>query len=237
MLKEYVSVDLEMTGLNPKEDRIIEIGAVKVCEGKILKSFSVLVNPHRELPDHIKEITGLTNEELETGVEDWEGVLAFKEFAGELPLVGHHIISDFSFLKTCAANRKEGFANPVVDTLNIARKLLPSQQPKNLMALCKYAGISLEGNHRALEDAIATHKLFQWLQTFWEEEQSLFLPRPLDYKVKRQSPITKAQIRQLTQLVEYHNLTLDIEVGSLTRNEASRRIDKILFTYGRIPKA
>ncbi len=237
MLKAYVSVDLEMSGLNPREDRIIEIGAVKVQNGEIVEKFSRLVNPHRKLDQEIAALTGLTDEMLEQGAEDWAAVKAFMDFAGESPLVGHHIVSDVSFLKTCAVNHKEKFLNPVVDTLGVARKMLPPQQKKNLKALCQYANIAVPEVHRATEDAEATHKLLQWMMAQPEAEPEWFRPRELNYKVKKQGPITKNQIRQLRELLEYHHLEMDIEIGSLTKNEASRKIDKILFNYGRIPKA
>lgn len=237
MLKSYVSVDLEMSGLNPKEDRIIEIGAVKVRDGEVVDIFSAIVNPHRKIGEEIQELTGLTDEILETGIEDWEAVKEFLEFAGELPLVGHHIVSDISFLKTCAVNHKYPFSNLVVDTLEIARKLFPPEQKKNLRVLCRLAQIPLEESHRAVEDAKATHQLLQWMRKHPKAEETWFFPRMLEYKVKRQSLITNRQIQQLKDLLEYHNLESDIEIGSLTKNEASRKIDKIIFTYGRIPKA
>jgi len=237
LLKEYISVDLEMSGLNPKEDRIIEIGAVKVINGEVTEHFTRLVNPHRKISPEIRNLTGLTNEELEDGVEDWEAICEFIDFAGELPFVGHHIISDVSFIRTVAANHKVSVPNPVVDTLDISRKLLPHEQKKSLEALCVYAEIDRSKGHRAYDDAYATHLLLQWMMKHPTAEEKWFLPRQLIYKVKKQGPITKAQVRQLTELIAYHKLDLDIEIGSLTKNEASRKIDKILFTYGRIPKA
>ena len=236
MLEEYVSVDLEMSGLNPREDRIIEIGAIKVKNGEIVDSLSTLINPHRELSPEIEQITGLTSADVEKGVEDYEGVRMFLDFAGNLPLIGHHIVSDYGFIKTCAVNHKWNLNNKVVDTLQVARKMLPSETPKNLQALCQVAGIEA-GCHRALQDAIATHHLLQWLMSQPDSKEEYFVPKDLNYKVKKQGPITPAQKRQLTELLRYHGLELDIEIGSLTKNEASRKIDKIIFSYGRIPKA
>ena len=237
MLKEYVSVDLEMSGLNPREDRIIEIGAVKVKNGEIADTFFRLVNPHRKLDAEISKLTGLTDEMLKDGAEDWDAVRDFMAFASDLPLVGHHIVSDVSFLKTCAVNHKAVFSNFVVDTLGVARKLLPSEQKKNLKALCDYAGIETSDVHRAVKDAECTHLLLQWMLHHPEAKEEWFVPRPLNYKVKKQSPVTKNQIRQLRELLEYHHIEMEIEIGSLTKNEASRKIDKIIFSYGRIPKA
>lgn len=237
MLKEYVSIDLEMSGLNPKEDRIIEIGAVKIINSEVADTLSVLVNPHRKLSEEIQKLTGLTDEMLAAGAEDYEAVRRLLEFAEGRPFVGHHIISDVSFIKSCGINHGFTCNNKVVDTLGIARKLLPPQQKKNLGALCEYAKINEETKHRAVSDAMATHRLLQWMMHQPEVQAEWFEPRELDYKVKKQGPITKAQIRQLTELLEYHQLEMDIQIGSLTKNEASRKIDKIIFNYGRIPKA
>ena len=98
MLKEYVSIDLEMSGLNPKEDRIIEIGAVKIINSEVADMLSVLVNPHRKLSEEIQKLTGLTDEMLAAGAEDYEAVRRLLEFAEGRPFVGHHIISDVSFI-------------------------------------------------------------------------------------------------------------------------------------------
>lgn len=237
MLKEYVSVDLEMSGLDPREDRILEIGAVKIEDGQIIERLSLIVNPHRKISEDIKNLTGLDDDILSEGMEDYEAVAQFIDFAGNLPLVGHHIVSDIAFLKTCAKNHKLNLNNKVVDTLKIARKLLPAEEKKNLKALCEYAKIDVANSHRALDDAHATHMVLQWMMKQPESETEWFLPFVQEYKAKKQSPVTRSQIRQLNELMAYHKLELDIEIGSLTKNEASRKIDKILFTYGRIPKA
>ena len=103
-MKEYVSVDVETTGLAPKQDKIIEIGAVRVRDGQIVGSFTCFVNPGRILPAHITELTGILQEQVDEA-ETMESVLpAFLEFAGDLPLVGHRILFDYGFLKRAAVN-------------------------------------------------------------------------------------------------------------------------------------
>ena len=98
-------------------------------------------------------------------------------------------------------------------------------------SLCKYYGISQQA-HRALSDAQATVELYQRLVEDYYNEDA-FAPRPLEFKVKKESPITKAQKERLTLLLAKHNLEPRCEIASMTRNEASRYMDQILATYGR----
>ena len=116
-MKEYVSVDVETTGLAPKQDKIIEIGAVRVRDGQIVESFTSFVNPGRILPAYITELTGILQEQVDEA-ETMESVLpAFLEFAGDLPLMGHRILFDYGFLKRAAVNMRLDFERSGVDTL------------------------------------------------------------------------------------------------------------------------
>ena len=104
MLNTYVSIDLETTGLHPKQDRIIEIGAVKVIEGRQEAVFETLVNPGRCLEQNIVELTHIQDKQLKQAPyidEVLPGLLIFLE---DLPLVGHSILFDFSFLKKAKSN-------------------------------------------------------------------------------------------------------------------------------------
>ena len=73
-------------------------------------------------------------------------------------------------------------------------------------------------------------------KVYLETEPGLFVPKPLNYKVKKQGPLTPAQKRDLNHLMIYHKIESDIEIDSLTKSEASRMIDKIYAQYGRIPE-
>ena len=137
-MNSYVSIDLETTGLNPGRDKIIEIGAVKVLDGERAGTFSSLVNPGRKLEPGITELTGIREEDLRDApyIEDvLEGVL---DFLGDLPLLGHSILFDYSFLKKAAVNAKKTFEKQAVDTLKIARKYLPELESRSLEYLCRY---------------------------------------------------------------------------------------------------
>lgn len=233
MINTYISIDLETTGLNPKQDKIIEIGAVKVEDGKITDSFSQLINPGRKLEERIIELTGITNKDLEGKPYIEEVFPKLRDFLGDYPLLGHSVLFDFSFLKKAAVNQKLTFEKQAVDTLKIARKFLADLEHRSLDYLCEYYGIPHHA-HRALADAEATHMLYLRLaEAFYTEEEALFVPQQLQFQVKRDTPITKPQKERLYRLLTQHNITLEVSVEKLTRSEADRFIDKILAKYGR----
>ncbi len=236
MLENYVVVDLEMTGLHPKTDRILEIGAVKVENGRCSGTFHQMVNPHTGLSEEVKDLTGITEELAERGCEAEAAVTEFRAFAEGFPLVGHNLIFDYSFLKQCAANHGLPFEKDGLDTLKLARKFLPEAEKKTLDYLCAWLSIPRAQSHRALEDAKATAALFQYLQQFEPGEPEAFLPKPLLYKAKKQGPASKRQKKRLKELADWHKIELNVERDSLTRSEASRMTDKILAAYGKIPK-
>lgn len=228
MMRSYVSIDLETTGLNPRTDRIIEIGAVKVIDGEPGETYSQLVSPGRKLEERITELTGLRDEDL-AGAPDIEEVLPeILGFIGNLPLLGHSILFDFSFLKKAAVNNRLVFEKQAVDTLKIARKYLADLEHRNLDYLCGYYGIPHRA-HRALADAEATVFLYHRLaDQFFTEEEPLFQPQPLIFKAKRDTPATKSQKERLYNLVRQHKIILDLEIEKMTRSEASRLTDRIL---------
>ena len=234
-MREYVSLDLETTGLEPKKDRIIEIGAVKIRDGQIQETYATLVDPQTKIPERITELTGISSRMVEGKPFGQEAVKGLLDFCGELPLLGHNIMFDYSFVKHSAVNMGMDFEKKGMDTLKLARNLLPDLESKSLQNLRQYYHLPQEEAHRALEDALTTFRLYERLrEEFEEKNHQLFCPQELICKVKRQGPITPAQKRYLQDLVKYHRINLDTEPESLTKNEASRLIDTILGTYGKI---
>ena len=246
MMNSYISVDLETTGLNPKTDKIIEIGAVRIENGVETGTFETFVNPGRRLEEKIIALTGITDSDLKDAPEITEALPCFLEFAGELPLLGHSVLFDFSFLKKAAVNQKLTFEREGVDTLKIARKYLAELPHRNLGYLCEYFDIPHQA-HRALEDARATVCLYLKLQEQFETsnemtemsenenvtESSLFIPSRLIYQAKKDSPITKHQKERLYKLILRHKIDTVYDIDKLTKSEASRYTDQILATYGR----
>lgn len=259
MIKDYVVIDLETTGLNPKLDKIIEIGAVKVRDGKATDKFSTFVNPGKKLPERIVEITGITDADLE-GAPFIEDVFPeFMEFIGDDVLLGHNLIFDYSFVKKAAVNLKMKFERAGIDTLRISRRFLTGLESRNLGFLCEHYGIHLDA-HRAYNDAFATHLLYEKLyEQYYEQEQDTFKPLPLVYQVKKESPITPRQKVFLSDLAIRHGIGVEekiicadgakrhahfikpdgicimeeTEIDRMSKNEASRLIDHLLSNYGR----
>lgn len=227
MMQSYVCLDLETTGLNPRLDRMIEIGALKVQDGVVTDTFSTFVNPGRKLDERIRNLTGIGDEDLEDAPYIEEVMPAVLQFLGHLPLLGHSILFDFSFLKKAAVDLKLDFEKSAVDTLKIARKYLAELEHRSLDYLCHYYEIP-HCAHRALEDARATHILYGKLaENFYERDPGLFEAAPLHFQVRRDTPATKAQKQQLYRLIEQHKIVMNAEVERLTRSEASRFIDRI----------
>ncbi|MCQ2520669.1 MAG: 3'-5' exonuclease [Lachnospiraceae bacterium] len=253
-MNSYICLDTEATGLSPKHDKIIEIGAVKVIDGKVSDTFSTFINPGRKLDERIVELTGIHDEDLIEAPEINEVIGNFISFCGELPLLGHHIISDYAIIKQAAINNKLTFDKSGVDTLKISRVLFPELESKRLKDMCGHLDISLEA-HRALNDALATKELYDRLVLFYEENRSkiegqqaslevsknaslskiasLFEPQPLIYHVKKETPIRKHQKEKLQFLIELHKIDFNIDIDKMSCNEASRTIDKILAKYGK----
>lgn len=238
----YVCVDLETTGLNPKTDRIIEIGAVKVENGVQTAVFETFVNPGRDLGEQVKELTGIREEDL-INAPYIEAVLPdFLKFAGDNVLLGHSVLFDFSFLKKAAVNGKMNFEREGIDTLKIARKYLSSLESRSLGFLCQYYKIPHKA-HRALEDARATVLLYEKLREDFlrSETEKDFMPQKLIYSARRDTPATKAQMERLYKLIDKHKIDKETMPGEIpvplpdrmTRSEASRYADLILAKFGR----
>ena len=232
---EYVVLDLETTGLEPSKDRIIEIGAIKVRNKKVVEEYGTLINPQMEIPQRIIELTGISNEMVQGKPCITEVLGELLDFCEELPLLGHNLMFDYSFLKHQVVNAGMEFEKKGMDTLKLARILLPELPSRSLQNLRIHYEIFQKDAHRALEDSRTTYLLYEKLREEFEEQQpKLFVPKELIYKVKKQGPITAAQKRYLQDLIKYHRIELNMEIDSLTKNEASREIDKILSTYGKI---
>ena len=163
---EFVVLDLETTGGSPANDRITEVGAVKIRGGEVLGTFHTLVNPEVSIPPLISALTGITNG-MVADAEPIEVVLpCLLEFLGGAVLVAHNASFDRRFVQ--ANLERHGYqrmANRVVCTARLARKLLPRDEVPNvrLATLAAYLGATVAPCHRALTDAKATVDVFHSL--------------------------------------------------------------------------
>lgn len=234
MLEDYVALDLEMTGLNAKKDTILEVGAVRIRDGRAAAVYGALLRTETALPEKVTELTGITREMAEQGREPEEAMEEFFAFLGEDILVGHNIIYDYGFLKQWAVNHRFPFERSAVDTLKLARKFLPKEQKKNLGSLCGYFDIPLENAHRALDDALAAHKILERLkEQYGDKTEEAFSPRPLVYQAKRQTPATERQKQYLRRYAGHFALELPENLETMTRSEASRLTDLWISAHGK----
>ena len=235
MIDEIIALDLETTGLNPRNDQILEIGAARIRKGQVEETYAAFIRIGKPIPEFIVGLTGITDEMADGGLLLSKALAEFQAFCGEAPILGHNIPFDYGFLKQNYANIGQNFDREGIDTLTIAKKFLPELPSRSLEALCRHYGIRQEKKHRAYEDAISSYRLYECLeQEFFSVSPAAFDPKPLFYQVKKESPITISQKRYLNDLIKYHKIAIDYAVYQLTKNEASRKIDQILLAYGRI---
>lgn len=235
MINTYIALDLETSGVNPASDKIIEIGMAKIVDGEVVSTYNKLFDPSLELSDRITQITGISNEMLKGMPKINDCINEIIDFTGDLPLLGHNIIFDYSFLKKAAVNNNLRFEKKGIDTLKIARRLLNDVPHKNLEYLCSYFQIDPGNSHRALSDALSAKKLYDRLYEIKPEDDAFETAIQLNYSVKKDTPITAAQKRYLGSLVAFYDIKLNKNIDSLTKSEASRHIDKILSEYGKMP--
>ena len=236
MIDAYVVLDLEMSGLSAKQDHIIEIGAIKVVDHKVVEEYSCLVNAHCHIPDRVVELTGITEEMMASGEESEVAIAKLLDFIEGYTIVGQNVSFDYSFLKQWAVNHKRPLELQAWDTLKIARALLPAEQPKKLSALCEYFGIPRGRGHRALDDTKETWQVFEALIRLAEktgEPEKYLMPQPLRYQAKKQTPATARQLQRLREYIERHQIQDVIDWDGLTRSEASRITDKYISRYGK----
>ena len=152
----YVVFDLETTGFSSKNDKIIEIGAVKIQNGVIIDNFSEFVNPRRPIPYNITELTGI-NDDMVRDAQAIEEILPrFIEFIGDSVVVAHNAGFDCSFISKNCNDLGLAFTPTVVDTVPLCRFLYPELKSVKLNLVAKYLGVKLESHHRAVDDAKAT---------------------------------------------------------------------------------
>ncbi|MFV9509819.1 PolC-type DNA polymerase III [Tepidibacillus sp. LV47] len=160
MEETYIVFDTETTGLSAMYNTIIEIGAVKVKNGKIVDTFTTFVDPKEPLSPKITEITGITDEMLQGAPFLDEALRKFREFVGDGILVAHNARFDMGFLHMGYKRiGEEDLTNPVIDTVELARMLYPKMKNYKLNTLCEAFNIELTNHHRAYHDAEATGKL------------------------------------------------------------------------------
>jgi ATP-dependent DNA helicase DinG len=184
MNRTYVALDLETTGLDPKRDAIVEIGAVRcrtylrdgAIQAQVQDTWGSLINPGRPIPIQVQQLTGISHEEVIRAPRFSQVIDDLTRFVGNYPVVGHNVSFDLDFLR----NNDVPLSNPAVDTFELAGILVPHAARYSLTKLGELFGLPNLCSHRALDDALATKDLFVALL-----EHASGLPRAILQELNR----------------------------------------------------
>lgn len=226
-----VVFDIETTGFDSSINHIIEIGAVKVVEGKIVDKYSTFINPGVKIPAKITELTSITDEDVRDARPIEQVLPEFLAFCEGSVLVAHNASFDVGFITAKAKNLGITIDFTVLDTVSLARMLLPKLSKYKLNVVAKELGISLENHHRAVDDANATAEIFEKFIEMLKEREILTM--------KALNEANRPTPEMIKKLPTYHAIILaknDIGRINLYKLVSLSHID-YYFRRPRIPKS
>ena len=244
----YVVFDFETTGFNAGgTDSIIEIGAVKICNGEIIDRFNELINPGRPLPEKITAITNITDDMLKDKDTEENAIKRFIDWYGDLPMVAHNAKFDVSFLSMCYKKYNLGeFKNTVIDTLELSRTLDNNFARHSLSALVKRYEVPWDedAHHRADYDAEGTalvfHKMLKKLDSRNYEtinDMNRLVAQDEIYKYGASYHINilaknKVGLKNLFKLVSLANTKYLYKTPRILRSEITKHKEGLLIGSG-----
>ena len=164
---DYVVLDLETTGLDPRFDSIIEIGIMRVRENEPTERFDLLVKPPTLVSDFITELTGITNQQLENAPDISDALPQALDFIGEDIVIGHNVNFDINFLYDfCEYLNLPFFDRDFIDTMRLSRRLFPELPHHRLIDLIDYFGLTGSPMHRASADIEYTWQCFELMREY-----------------------------------------------------------------------
>lgn len=231
-ITDYVVFDVETTGFSPRNDKIIEIGAVKVRDNKIVDELSSLIKIDFELPSIIKTLTGISDEDLFYGEPEKETLEKFVSFVGQDYLIGHNVKFDINFV-SAGINRQ--LDNEYFDTMTLTRRIFKNWPHYRLKDLKNNFNISEEQAHRALSDVKTTYHAFNILKNEYKKLNlnTFFVPRYQSQSLKLKDKISFENYHlDETSFIYNKKIVFTGSLNKFKRNEAIE-ISKII---GAIPE-
>ena len=204
----FVVFDVETTGFSPIDDRIIEMGAVKIQYGKVIDNFSEFTDPGFHIPYRITELTTI-DDAIVAGCPSFDKILGkFMDFCKDSVLVAHNAEFDISFIKSSMHRMGIHFDYEYIDTLELSRYLLPDLKKHKLDVLTSMFNINLENHHRAIDDATATGFVFLKLLDLLKEQNCIDLDALSKIKSKNYYNVHKVSMfaKNLTGLKNLYRL-------------------------------
>lgn len=189
--REYISLDIETTGLDPQKNRIIELAAIRIKDGEAGERFSELVDPEEKISGFITELTGITNRML-AGARRIDEVLPdFLEFIGDSVILGQNVRFDIGFIDENSRRiLGKPFANDYIDTLRISRMLFKEYRHHRLCDQIERFGIGESVEHRALADSEQTYRCYEYMMSYMQENGICFEQKKETKKFIRAKDIT-----------------------------------------------
>lgn len=169
-LDDIVVFDIETTGLSARNDRITEIGAVRLKRGEVVGTFSQLIDPEVLIPENIVKLTGIDNNMVAGQPKIAEVLPKFVEFVGDSILSAHNASFDVGFIRESLGIIGLDVKNPVLDTLQLARIVFPGLKNHKLNTVAKHLKVELLNHHRAVDDAKATADILAYILKLLDEK-------------------------------------------------------------------
>lgn len=195
----YSIVDIETTGGKANQHKMTEIAIIKFDGEKIIDEFQTLINPERNIPYFISQLTGITNEMVEDAPRFYEVAKQIVKFTEGTVFVAHNVYFDYNIIKREFAELGYRFQLPKLCTVKLGRKFIPGHKSYSLGKICEDLGIELKDRHRAYGDAAATVELFKLIlrnqqnsdeELTIEKSQQISLPAGLTYQDIQDIPET-----------------------------------------------
>lgn len=237
----FICFDIETTGLSPLNEKITEIGAVKVVGGEITETFSTFANPGKRIPDKIVQLTGITDDMVKDAPSQSEAVSAFLEFAGDHVLVAHNAPFDTSFIRRACENMGREYNYTSVDTVAIARAILPDIKNVKLDTVANYLRLGSFNHHRATDDATILAKIFISLCDRLESDYDIHSTKEINTKIAggdfkklpayHQIVLAKNAVglKNLYKLISYSHLTTFYKRPRIPKSELLKHREGLIL--------
>ena len=239
---DFVVFDIETTGLNKEKGKITEIGAVKIRNRQIIDRYSTFIDPEEKLTEEIVKLTNITDDMLAGQRKINEVLPEFLDFVGDAVLVAHNASFDTGFIRIKAEELGiDNMHNTILDTLELSRTLLKDLKKHKLDIVAKRLGVSLEGHHRAVNDAEATAGIFLKLIDMLEENDvnnlddiNIYSSRTVNYnKLKSYHAIILVKnltgLRNLYELISMSHLEYFHKQPRIPKSKLMQYRDGLIF--------
>ena len=202
---DYVVFDLETTGLNKFEDKIIEIGAIKYINGVETGKFQTYVNPQKHIPSEVTVINGISDRDVKTAPKTEKALSDFLSFIGSYPLIAYNSDFDMGFIQVnCHNTLGKTIENDVIDALPLAKQYLWQLPNKKLETVKQHFGLTV-GSHNAIDDCIVTNHLYQYCKQFEDLKHKYVIPFP--YNPQELSDLEVEYINTAVEICEKNGMS------------------------------